>query len=168
MFLVALMVAIVLKKGEQTMADPGILEVVLKGLAAGVVGTTAMTLSEKLEQQATGRPDSLVTAQVGAHIASPKLETGADAARLGKAVHWMHGVTWGALRGLLALTPLSIVTASAVHYVALWTSDVGLYRVLKIEPLPHKWKKQALVVDLFHKFVLSAVTTVVFLLLLEL
>lgn len=149
------------------MADPGVREVVLKGLAAGAVGTAAMTLSEKLEQKRTGRPDSLVTAQVGAHIATPPLETGADAARLGQTVHWLHGVTWGALRGLLALTPLSILSASAVHYVALWTSDVGLYRVLKIEPLPHKWENQALAIDLFHKFVLSAVTSVVFLALLE-
>lgn len=149
------------------MADPGSVEVLLKSLAAGVAGTAAMTLSEKIEQSQTNRADSMVTVEVGAKVAKPPLKTGAQAQTLGQAVHWMHGVTWGAVRGLLALTPLNAFAASAVHYVSLWTSDVVLYRVLKIEPLPHKWEKQALFIDLFHKLVLSAVTSAVFLALLE-
>ncbi|MDQ4142227.1 MAG: hypothetical protein M3198_00525 [Actinomycetota bacterium] len=149
------------------MADPGVVEVLIKGLAAGVAGTAAMTASEKIEQSITGREDSMVTAEVGAMVAKPPIETGAQAQKLGQVVHWMHGVTWGAVRGLLALTPLNAFTASALHYASLWTSDALLYRVLKIEPLPHQWEKQALVIDLFHKLVLSAVTSLVFLALLE-
>ncbi len=149
------------------MADPGVLEVLSKGLVAGVAGTIAMTLSEKVEQAKTGREDCTVTAQVGAHLITPALETGAQAARLGLAVHWIHGVSWGAIRGLLALTPINPLEASALHYVALWSSDVALYRVLKIQPLPHRWEKQSLALDLFHKLVLSAVTSLVFLALLQ-
>ncbi len=149
------------------MADPGLVEVLVKGLAAGVAGTAAMTISEKIEQARSHRADSMVTVEVGAKIVKPPLETGAQAQKLGQVVHWMHGVTWGAVRGLLALTPLKALAASALHYVSLWTSDVVLYRVLKIEPLPHKWEKQALAIDLFHKLVLSAVTSAVFLALLE-
>ena len=147
------------------MADPGVIELVLKGLAAGAVGTAAMTVSEKLEQSKTGREDSMITTEVGAILVKPTLTTGTQAAQLGNAVHWMHGITWGALRGLFALTPLSVFAASALHYVALWTSDVALYRVLKIQPRPDKWGVQPLATDLFHKLVLSVVTSLVFLLL---
>lgn len=73
------------------MPDPGVIEVVGKGLAAGVVGTAAMTLSEKIEQTRTGREDTMVTAEVGAIFTKPRLQTGAQAAKLGEAVHWIHG-----------------------------------------------------------------------------
>lgn len=149
------------------MPEPGVIEVVLKGLVAGAVGTAAMTLSEKLEQAKTGREDSMVTTEVGAILTKPRLETGAQAAKLGQVVHWSHGITWGAIRGLLGLTPLNALAASAIHYVSLWTSDALLYRILKIQPLPNKWGTKPLLTDLFHKLVLSGVTSAVFLLLIE-
>ena len=152
----------ILEKGE-SVADLGLLEAVLKGLAAGVVGTAAMTISEKIEQSKTGREDSMVTAEVGAILTKPSLETGAQVAKLGKIVHWTHGVTWGMVRGLLALTPLNSFAASALHYVSLWSSDALLYRALGIQPLPNRWGAQTLITDLFHKLVLSVVTSLVFL-----
>ncbi len=155
---------LVFEKGE-LLPDPGVFEVVLKGLAAGVVGTAAMTLSERLEQAKTGREDSMVTTEVGAILTKPRLETGAQAAKLGQVVHWSHGITWGAVRGLIGLTPLNAFTASAIHYVSLWTSDALLYRTLNIQPLPNKWGKKPLLTDLFHKLVLSGVTSGVFVLL---
>ncbi len=149
------------------MPNPGALEVVTKGLAAGVVGTAAMTVSEKIEQAKTGREDSMVTTEVGAILTKPRLETGAQAAKLGQVVHWTHGITWGAVRGLLGLTPSSAFVASTIHYASLWLSDTLLYRALRIEPLPHKWGTKPLVTDLFHKLVLSAVTSAAFLLLIS-
>ena len=145
------------------MPEPRTFATVSKGFIAGVIGTAAMTASEKLEQAWTGREDSTIPTEVGALVVKPELQTGADAQQLGQAVHWTHGITWGAIRGLLAMAPLSASTASALHYVSLWTSDATLYRVLGIEPLPHKWERQALLADLFHKLVLSGVTSAAFL-----
>jgi hypothetical protein len=149
------------------LADIGVAEALIKGLGAGLIGTTAMTISQKIEQSKTGRAESMVTTEVGAILAKPPLETGAQAAKLGKVVHWTHGITWGALRGLLALTPLSPLTASALHYAALWGSDALLYRALGIQPLPNKWGTRPLITDLFHKLVLSVVTSAIFLLLVQ-
>lgn len=149
------------------LADIGVAEALIKGLGAGLIGTAAMTISEKIEQSTTGREDSMVTTEVGAILTRPPLETGKQAAGLGQLVHWVHGVTWGALRGLIGLTPLSALTASVLHYAALWSSDVVLYRALGIQPLPHKWGTKPLITDLFHKLVLSVVTSSVFLLLVQ-
>lgn len=149
------------------MAGIGVAEALIKGLGAGVIGTAVMTISEKIEQSRTRREDSMVTTEVGAILTKPPLKTGAQAAKLGQVVHWTHGITWGALRGLLGLTPLNALAASALHYAALWSSDVLLYRTLGIQPLPNKWGTKPLITDLFHKLVLSVITSVVFLLLVQ-
>jgi hypothetical protein len=54
----------------------------------------------------------------------------AAAARLNTPVHWIHGITLGAVRGALGLTGLGAVAATAVHYAAVWGGDVLLYRTL--------------------------------------
>lgn len=134
-----------------------------RGLVAGAVGTAAQTLSQKVEQSKTHREDSMVPAEVGAAVFKPSLSNGADAKQLGLGVHWGHGITMGAMRGALALTPLKPLTASAAHFVLMWTGDALLYKGLKVAPWPHKWGGKALATDLGHKFVLSAVTSAAFL-----
>ncbi len=132
------------------------------GIVAGVAGTAAMTLSETIEQKITKRPGSLVPAQVGAKIVEPPIKTGAQAEKLNWVVHWGHGITMGAVRGLLGATALGSLAASILHFPIVWGGDVILYAALGIAPAPWKWRGQDLGVDLFHKFVLSAVTSVVF------
>ncbi len=140
----------------------GTLKAVAWGLVAGVAGTAAQTLSEKMEMSFTKRPASLVPAQVGAKLVAPPLRTGTDAVRLNWTVHWMHGIMMGAVRGLLAVTPLGPAAASLLHFPLVWGSDVMLYAGLHIAPAPWKWSGEELATDLFHKGVLSAVTSLVF------
>jgi hypothetical protein len=140
----------------------GIVEAVSWGLLAGVVGTAAQTLSEKIEASFTKRPDSLLPAQVGAKLTGPPLRTGADAVRLNWTVHWAHGIAMGAIRGLLGVTALSALTASIVHFPLVWGGDVMLYATLGLAPVPWKWRGKELATDLLHKGVLSVVTSLVF------
>lgn len=140
----------------------GTLRAVSWGLVAGVAGTAAQTLSEKIEVSFTGRPASLVPAQVGAKLVGPPVRTGTDAVRLNWTVHWLHGITMGTVRGLLGVTPLSSAAASLLHFPLVWGSDVALYAGLHITPAPWKWSGKELATDLFHKGVLSAATSLVF------
>ncbi|MDQ3766262.1 MAG: hypothetical protein M3346_02845 [Actinomycetota bacterium] len=140
----------------------GVVEALGWGLVAGLVGTMAQTVSQLIEQRFTHREDSTVTVQVGAMLLRPPLKTGEQASRLGLAVHWGHGIVMGAVRGLLGLTALGTVAASVLHYLIVWGGDVMLYVALGIAPMPWKWGGTALATDLFHKLVLSAVTSVVF------
>jgi len=105
------------------------------GLAAGAVGTVVLTLSETLEQRLTRRPASTVPGQVGASL-SGKGGDEAAADRLNTPIHWIHGITMGAVRGALGLTGLGAVPATAVFYVLVWGGDVLLYRTLGIAPWP--------------------------------
>lgn len=140
----------------------GALGAVGVGVVAGGVGTAAMTLSQRLEAGITNRADSTVPAQVGEKVASVSLETESRVRRVGLTVHWAHGVTMGAVRGLLSLTPLAPLPASLVHFPVVWGGDAALYKALGIAPSPWDWGKRELATDLFHKAVLSAMTSVVF------
>lgn len=132
------------------------------GLVAGAVGTVAQTLSQRLEQSITRRGDSMVPAEVGAMVFGPPLTNVGEVRQLGLAVHWGHGISMGLLRGALGLTPLGPLTASALHFVLVWSGDVVLYKGLGVAPWPWKWGAKAVSTDLGHKFVLSAVTSAVF------
>src|SRR5829696_1064004 len=77
-------------------------DAVIRGLAAGVVGTAAMTLAEKLEQAMTGRPSSFVPGHTLERLL--RLPRRPDEERIGLnlAMHWGQGVLFGALRGWMA------------------------------------------------------------------
>lgn len=130
------------------------------GLAAGIVGTTALALAEATEMKLTGREPSTVPGQVGVRLlgrdpdAHPELVE-----RLNPVVHWMHGVALGAVRGLLDLTRLGPTATTLAFYPLVWGGDAALYRLLGVAPAPWRWSAGELAVDLFGKGVFAFATS---------
>lgn len=135
---------------------------VAKGMAAGLVGTVAMTVSERIEMAVTGREASDVPGQVGAKLLGRQPETAAEMQRLSTRVHWAHGVLGGGLRGVLERAGVDGSAASVAHFAALWGGDATLYAALGIAPAPWDWSEEELAADLLHKGVYAAVTGVVY------
>ena len=135
---------------------------IARGLAAGFVGTAAMTGSELIEMRLTGRPPSTVPGQVGGRLLGVTPETDAGMRKLTHAVHWSHGTAMGAVRGVLSLAGLRGAGATAAFYAALWSGDAMLYRVLGIAPSPWRWRPRELATDLFHKGVYAVVTGITY------
>jgi hypothetical protein len=136
------------------------LEAVALGLAAGAVGTIALTLAEQAEMKLTGREPSDVPGQVGVKLAGG--EPGADPARvrqLGPVVHWAHGVGLGAVRAGLDRAGLGPVAATLAFAPIVFGGDAALYRALGIAPAPWRWKRAELATDLFGKGVLAFATS---------
>ncbi len=133
-----------------------------KGMAAGLVGTVAMTVSERLEMAVTGREASDVPGQVGAKLLRRHPKTDAEMQRLSTQVHWAHGVLGGALRGALDQAGVTGPAASVAHFAALWAGDAGLYAALDIAPAPWDWEPEELTTDILHKGVYAAVTGAVY------
>lgn len=134
-----------------------------RGMIAGLAGTIAMTISERLEMAVSGRESSTVPGQVGAHLLpsrNPKLES--DVARLNGPVHWAHGISMGVIRGALDQAGLRGPAASAAHFALLWGGDASLYRGLGIADVPWRWGGDELASDLLHKGVYAAVTGAVY------
>ncbi len=134
-----------------------------KGMVAGVAGTIAMTVSERLEMSVSGREGSTVPGQVGAHLL-PRQDPNSitDIERLNNPVHWAHGISMGALRGVLDQAGFRGLPASAAHFALLWGGDAALYRALGIADVPWRWDSDELATDLLHKAVYAAVTGAVY------
>jgi hypothetical protein len=137
-----------------------VLEAVGWGLAAGAIGTVVLTLAERAEMRVTGREPSTFPGQVGVRLASrdpsehPEL-----VAKLNPVVHWGHGVSMGAVRGLLDVAGLGPIAATAAFYGLVWGGDAMLYRVLGLAPAPWKWERSELLTDLYGKGVLALATS---------
>ncbi len=131
----------------------------VRGMVAGAVGTAAMTVSQLLEMSVSGREASTVPGQIGAHLLPGRDPSStADVQALNTAVHWVHGITMGAVRGGLDVAGLNGPVASAAHFALLWGGDVTLFRVLGVADVPWRWKPDELAADVTHKAVYAAVT----------
>lgn len=145
------------------MTSNQILSAATRGMVAGAVGAIAMTLSQRLEMSISGREASKVPGQVGAHLLPGSDATSpADVERLNAPVHWAHGITMGALRGVLDVAGLRGAEASAAHFALVWGGDAALYRALGIAEVPWRWSADELGSDLLHKGVYAAVTGAVY------
>ncbi len=145
------------------MSSNGTLNAVTRGMLAGAAGTLAATISERLEMSISGRDASSVPGQVGAHLVpgkDPALP--ADVAALNSPVHWAHGITMGALRGVLDIAGLQGPAASAAHFALVWGGDAALYRALGVADVPWRWDADELTVDMLHKGLYAAVTGAVY------
>ena len=133
-----------------------------KGVVAGLVGTAAMTVSERVEMAVTGREASDVPGQVGAKLLGRHPATEAEMQRLSTQVHWAHGILGGAVRAVLERAGVRGGAASVAHFAALWGGDATLYAALGIAPPPWDWEQDELAADVVHKGVYAAVTGVVY------
>jgi hypothetical protein len=145
------------------MSSNDLIRALSRGMIAGVVGTIAMTASERLEIAVSGRKASQVPGQVGAHLLPGRdPNVSSDVERLNSPVHWAHGISMGAVRGALDVAGLRGPTASAAHFALLWGGDAALYRALGIADVPWRWDTDELASDMLHKGVYAAVTGAVY------
>ncbi len=151
-----------LQELDQQKADAmSAITAILMGMAAGLVGTVIMTISETLESRVTAREPSTVPGQVGSKLLGRPLD-GDSPKQLNGVVHWTHGIAMGAVRGLLGLAGLGALLATVLHFLIVWAGDVVLYRTLGIAPMPWRWTGQELITDLFHKGIYALATGITF------
>lgn len=136
-----------------------------KGLAAGVVGTAAMTLSSSIEAKIRGREGSSAPADAAAKVLGVKPQSSEDEARFSNVVHWAYGTGWGSVRGLLAGLGLSAVPATAGHFASVWGSGLVMLPKLEVAPPLKEWGGTELAIDAFHHSVYAVATSLAYVLL---
>ncbi len=139
-----------------------IIEVILKGLLAGLAGTIIFTISELLEMKVTKRPPSDVPAQIGSKVAGIQPKSELEMKRLSGWVHWIHGISLGVVYGLLSLLGLNTLATIVLFFALIWSGDVLLYKALGIAAFPWHWKANEIMPDLFNKGVYAIVTGLTF------
>jgi hypothetical protein len=125
-----------------------------RGLAAGLGGTAAMTVSSTLEMRLRGRGSSSAPADAAAKVLG--IEGFADdaaKARFGTIVHWGYGTGWGVARALLRLAGLPPATATAGHFAAVWGSEAAMLPALDVAPPFWSWGATEVAIDVWHHVV---------------
>lgn len=146
-----------------------------KGLIAGFAGTVAMTLAQMVEMKITGRSMSTMPAKVGgktlgveprgkAELEKEKekpekgdapedleKEVESNQERFNMIMHLSYGSSWGVARGALDLAGMGGLSASLVHFGAVWaTAQVMLPAATKTPPITEWSPKQIASDALFH------------------
>jgi hypothetical protein len=128
-----------------------------QGVLAGAAGTAAMTLSEKLEQRLTGRPDSHVPGRTLARLLGrPDAVGRRPLFNLG--MHWGQSTVFGILRSVMANAGLRGPWASAMFTVNRLTNDQIFENATGVGAPPWTWPRDELVIDLTHKAVYGFAT----------
>ena len=140
----------------------GLAAAVGKGLAAGLAGTAAMTVSSTLEAKLRGREASTAPARAASRVlgVAPVDEQGER--RFNTLVHWGYGTGWGAARGVVAAIGLSGAPATLAHLAAVWGSEQVALPATGAAPPAAQWDSTEVAIDLWHHVVYAAATGVAY------
>lgn len=149
-----------------------------RGLAAGAVGTAAMTawqtLSAKLRgggEESGGSPgqepkdpweEAPAPAKVAKRLAEAVFEKQIPADKVGivsEAMHWGYGTSWGAAYGLFAGSARrSTLRGGLAFGAAVWTSSYAQLVPMGLYEPPWKYRPRQLALDLSYHLVYGAAT----------
>jgi hypothetical protein len=134
-----------------------------KGLAAGLAGTAAMTVSSTVEMRLRQREGSSAPADASAKVLgiASFVDDGAKA-RFSTLVHWGYGTGWGTVRALLGLSSLPTAAATAAHLAAVWGSEAVMLPALDVAPPFYTWGATEVAIDVWHHAVYAAATGVAY------
>ncbi|HEV2771171.1 MAG TPA: hypothetical protein VGV40_13390, partial [Solirubrobacteraceae bacterium] len=112
----------------------------LAGAAAGLIGGAAMAAGTKVEQAATGRPNSYVPARTVAHLLGLS-DPDSDRWTRNMLMHYMAGATAGAVRGVMAAANLRGPLASLMHAPLRLSLDQTLENATGVGAPPWTWPR---------------------------
>lgn len=133
-----------------------------KGLAAGAIGTAAMTVSSSLEAKLRDRGASSAPADAAGKVLGVQPRDEAGQARFSNIVHWSYGTSWGAVRGLLHAAGVDGAKATGVHFAAIWGGAQVMLPVLDVAPPPWESEPKEIAIDALHHAVYAVATGLAF------
>lgn len=131
-----------------------------RGLAAGVAGTAAISLSQAAEIAITRRKPSTTPAEAVCVLLGIETRTEAQEQRFAQQAHWGYGTMWGV--GQLPLRRMPEPQRSLLYFLAVWGVGAALLTGLKLAPPPTQWSKSSLLADLAHHAIYVIAATLAF------
>lgn len=151
-----------------------------KGLIAGFAGTVAITISQMIEMQITGRQASDAPVKVGGKVlgveprgeskvekekhlsndlkATPQTqkELEENKEKFSQFMHFGYGTGWGVYRGALDLVGIRGPIGDAALFAGVWgTEQIMLPEATGSKPIT-KWSTKQILIDIWHHAVYAA------------
>lgn len=137
-----------------------------RSLIAGIAGTVAITIAQMIEMKISGRGPSNAPAEVGGKVLGVEPRGGEkegqdkkksnkeensvkeqNEEKFGQLMHWGYGTGWGVCRGLLSLAGIKGPAATAIHFGAIWGTELVMVPAMTESPPASKWGAKALAKD---------------------
>lgn len=129
-----------------------------RGVAAGLVGGAAMSVSTALDIRVTGRPPSRVPARAIERLLGIRRLRGKSEERVGAVAHVAMSAGIGGLRGSLSAFGLRAPYASPVLFTLALVPDFLVIPALGVADPPSRWSRADLTRSLVHHAVFTGVT----------
>jgi hypothetical protein len=134
-----------------------------QGLAAGFVGTVAMTISSTIEQKLRRREASSAPARAAERaLGIASFETPTAERRFSTLVHWGYGTGWGAARGALRAVGMSPRAATVGHFASVWGSALVTLPTFDAAPPVTMWGRREIAIDVWHHIVYVSATALAY------
>lgn len=131
------------------------------GLLAGLAGVAAMTLTEKLEQLITRRPDSYMPAHTLERLLKVPHKPDEQRLLMNWTMHWGQGILLGMVRGYMASKGLRGPVGSFLFMNLRLANDQTLENATGVGAPPWTWPVDEQVIDLLHKGVYAFTTGII-------
>ena len=132
-----------------------------EGLVAGAVGAAAMTVTEKVEQHFTGRPNSYVPALTLGRLVGVPDKTAERSLAMNLGMHFGQAALLGVWRSAMAEGGLRGWRTAALFTPVRLANDQTLENYTGAGAPPWTWPRKELVIDIAHKTVYGVVTGLV-------
>jgi uncharacterized membrane protein YagU involved in acid resistance len=137
--------------------------VLARGVTAGLVGTTAMTVSSTVEARLRGREASTAPARAAQKVLGiEEFRSAENQQRFSTAVHWSYGTGWGVVRAMLGAVGLRPALATPAHLAVMWGGALAMLPALGVTPPVTEWGRDEIAIDLFHHLVYAGSTTLTY------
>ncbi len=117
-----------------------------------------MTLSEKLEQLFTRRPNSYVPAHTLERLLGLPRKPDRERVGLNHVMHWGQGILAGLIRGGMAAIGIRGPFASFMFTGVRLSIDQTLENATKVGAPPWTWPRNEQIIDILHKAVYAFTT----------
>lgn len=128
-----------------------------RGLAAGVVGTAAMTGVQTAVAKARDQEDSTTPAEVAKRIIRGVLQREVPEERtalLNNVMHWTYGTSWGAVYGLVQGTmQASAFKHGALFGVGVWSTSLVQLPAMQLAPPVWEYPRAELALEVGYHVV---------------
>lgn len=138
------------------------IDVVGRGLVAGLAGTAVMTAIQLIDQRITRRPPSLAPAEAAEKVLHVEPRTERSESLLNHAVHWTYGSAWGLARAWLPQLGLRGPLANLAHMGAVWGTSLVLLPAMGLAPPITRWSRKEILKDLLYHGAYAATTGMVY------